>query len=81
LYAKPLGGFDDVDKLPDLDGFSESFAPESYSDGEDDSVGTSVSAVPAGDIAVSSSAAAGGTFDTKEMVSAIQTMLKRDQKG
>ncbi len=80
-YAKPLGGFDDVDKLPDLDGFSESFAPESYSDDGTDSVGSAASAVPSGDIAVSSSASAGGNFDTKEMVSAIQTMLKRDQKG
>lgn len=80
-FAKPLAGFDDVDKLPDLDGFSDSFAPETYSDGEGESAGASASSVPSGDIAVSSSASAGGTFDTKEMVSAIQTMLKRDQKG
>jgi len=80
-YAKPLGGFDDVDKLPDLDGFSDSFVSGPASSDEDVAGPAKADDVPAGAFSASTSGSSGGNFDTKEMVSAIQTMLKRDQKG
>lgn len=80
-YAKPLVGFDDVDKLPDLDGFSDSFVSGPVLSDGDSSGAARDDELPAGSFAASASGNSGGSFDTKEMVSAIQTMLKRDQKG
>jgi hypothetical protein len=63
----------DVDVLPDLEGFADSFVnPISVDQTNDRPEPRQVS---------SSSSADGGRFDPKEMAMAIQTILKRDQKG
>jgi len=74
--ALPVGVIDDVDELPDLEGMSDAFVMPITEVGENDEplVGArpSVSAKKTGTSA---------DFDPKEMAMAIQTILKRDQKG
>jgi len=63
----------DVDVLPDLESLSDSFiSPITEVESEKGSVKTHSTA---------KAAVGGDTFDMKEMASAIQTILKRDQKG
>jgi len=74
--ALPVGVIDDVDELPDLEGMSDAFVMPITEVGENDE--PLVGARP------SASAKKTGTsadFDPKEMAMAIQTILKRDQKG
>lgn len=74
--AIPVGGIDDVDELPDLEGMSDAFVMPVTEVGEDgeSSIGTHTSNP-------SKKAGASAAFDPKEMAMAIQTILKRDQKG
>jgi hypothetical protein len=67
-----------VDVLPDLDSMSDSFVSPLMQDAAEGSSGE-----PAGPRSFSAPRASetGGDFDPKEMAAAIQTILKRDQKG
>jgi len=73
--ARPPDLIGDVDVLPDLEGLSDSFVTPitvGDSDNRSESRKPSVSASAQG---------SSGQFDSKEMAMAIQTILKRDQKG
>jgi hypothetical protein len=73
--ALPVGVIDDVDELPDLEGMSDAFVMPISDFGEDSE---------SADAKVSTPIKKAGTsadFDPKEMAMAIQTILKRDQKG
>ena len=73
--AKPPELIGDVDALPALDTFADSFvSPIGVEEGEGSSHTPTVSSGSAG-------SGAGGDFKAKEMAMAIQTILKRDQKG
>lgn len=74
--ALPVGVIDDVDELPDLEGMSDAFVMPLSGDSESEVTSTRA--------AVSSPRSKGSSsasFDPKEMAMAIQTILKRDQKG
>lgn len=74
--ALPIGVIDDVDELPDLEGMSDAFVMPLSEDSESEVTSTRA--------AVSSPRSKGSSsasFDPKEMAMAIQTILKRDQKG
>lgn len=70
--AKPPELIGDVDDLPDLEGLSDAFV--SPIDIGDDVEGHAP-------VAAASRGASSERFDAKEMAMAIQTILKRDQKG
>jgi len=73
--AKPPELIGDVDALPALDTFADSFvSPIGVEEGEGSNRS---SASPSN----STGSGAGGDFKAKEMAMAIQTILKRDQKG
>jgi len=73
--AKPPELIGDVDALPPLDAFADSFvSPIGVEEGEGSSRSPANSSGSAG-------SGAGGDFKAKEMAMAIQTILKRDQKG
>ncbi len=73
--AKPPELIGDVDALPALDTFADSFvSPIGVEEGEGSKRSSSGSSSSAG-------SGAGGDFKAKEMAMAIQTILKRDQKG
>jgi hypothetical protein len=88
--ALPSGSVEDIDVLPDLESLSDSFISpmmEDMDDGKgDDSLingNYAKSGVPiSGGSKSSGKASKGGdSFDPREMAAAIQTILKRDQKG
>jgi len=72
--ALPAGYRDDVDVLPDLDGMSDSFV----SPIADESTGNDHPGTPRKQRGAGGDS---GSFDSHEMAAAIQTLLKRDQKG
>ncbi len=74
--ALPVGVIDDVDELPDLEGMSDAFVMPVQETGEDSEPLTGAPTTTS-----SKSAGASASFDPKEMAMAIQTILKRDQKG
>jgi len=84
---RPHVSVDDLDVLPDLDGLSDSFAaalPESASDFSDDDTDTDTDVrYSSGSFAGSRSS--GGSGGDKEdpaaLAKAVQTLLRRDQKG
>lgn len=76
VAARPPELVGDVDVLPDLEGFSDSFVSPIAMEGTG---GADDSRRPAS--SGSSAGGSGGQFDAKEMAMAIQTILKRDQKG
>lgn len=77
--AVPLPGFHDVDQLPDLDGFADSFAPLSASaDEQEQSEGTASTASLQSGRSLTLDSGKASNFDTGELVSAIQTMLKKE---
>jgi len=76
--ALPSGTLEDVDILPDLEGMTDSFVStiaeeaDAYASAPSGVSSSRESRVPDG---------SGGSFDARELASAIQTILKRDQKG
>ncbi|MCA1950245.1 MAG: hypothetical protein LDL24_06720 [Treponema sp.] len=74
--AIPLGVIDDVDELPDLERMSDAFVMP-LSEGSEVDEPSTVADISTPARKTGSSAA----FDPKEMAMAIQTILKRDQKG
>ncbi len=75
--ALPPGLIDDVDVLPDLDSMSDSFVSPLMEDATEGSSGEPASR----SYSAPRAAETGGDFDPREMAAAIQTILKRDQKG
>lgn len=85
--ARPPSLLDDVDVLPDLDGFQDSFASPIAGDdgdgGNDDSVGFQ----PMEDLGDShaygarGSGGAGGDKNPEMIAKAVRTLLKKDEKG
>jgi hypothetical protein len=86
--AVPAGDIDAVDALPDLEVLSTVFAPR---EGEEDAAeeaafipsepGETLNAAGGGEAGKKKSSSAQSDFNVKEMASAIQTILKRDEKG
>ncbi len=72
--ALPSGFRDDVDVLPDLEGMSDSFV----SPIADENAGSEPAGTPRKQRGAGGDS---GSFDSREMAAAIQTLLKRDQKG
>jgi hypothetical protein len=78
-------GFDELDVLPDLDGFSDSFTASEFASGGAGSE-RSEGATPASVMSASSSGASAarmgqGNLDSVALAQAVRTILKRDQKG
>lgn len=76
--ALPSGLLDEVDVLPDLESMSDSFISPIVGEEESGDLAGPVSSKSQGSAV---SLGSGGTFDSRELASAIQTILKRDQKG
>ncbi len=76
--ARPPELVGDVDALPDLEGLSDSFVTPIDVEGAGAGSDAGPSAASSGS---SGSAGGDGRFDAKEMAMAIQTILKRDEKG
>lgn len=80
MAPRPSIGLDELDTLPDLEGFSDSFSggPVGGSDGSDDGS-------MAGPMGVSESMPTAGSPDSGQdpvvLAKAVQTLLRRDQKG
>ncbi|HOJ99052.1 MAG TPA: hypothetical protein PLW34_05795 [Termitinemataceae bacterium] len=77
MPALPPGIIDDVDELPDLESMADSFITPGVE--EEEEVSNSSRRDPGG----KGTKGKGGadSFDPKEMAMAIQTLLKKDQKG
>ena len=73
--ALPVGVIDDVDELPDLEGMSDAFVMPISELGEESESADAKVSTPI------KNAGTSADFDPKEMAMAIQTILKRDQKG
>jgi hypothetical protein len=69
----------DVDILPDLESLSDSFITPLSVDGVED--GDESPRVAPRNASLSASKGDPGDFDSKEMAMAIQTILKREEKG
>ena len=69
-------GLEDLDVLPDLDGFTDSFAAAEFGSG-----GSGGSAAPASRTEERPSARAQDGLDPASLAKAVRTILKRDQKG
>lgn len=76
--ARPSTSFEDLDVLPDLDGFTDSFAP-SVRDAEAEARGEPASVYSGA--AHSGSGASRDGMDPATIAKAVQTLLKKDQKG
>lgn len=74
MPARPSVALDELDVLPDLDSMSDSFAAEAVS-----GLGAEDGYDPAGH--ASSAAGSGGGADPAALAKAVQTLLRRDQKG
>ncbi|MBN1242562.1 MAG: hypothetical protein JXA15_07645 [Spirochaetales bacterium] len=72
--ARPPVSFDDLDVLPDLDGFSDSFASPTHGS-EEEAAAMESAALPR-----RSSGAADG-MDPAAIAQAVRTILKKDRKG
>jgi hypothetical protein len=76
--SRPSGGYEDLDVLPDLEGYSDSFNASEFASGgapsSKDSKGHAGQSGPGG-----RSGQEG--FDPASLAQAVRTILKRDQKG
>jgi hypothetical protein len=78
---RPSAGFEDLDVLPDLEGFSDAFtASEFSSGGSSDAVGP-MNPMKGGSQGLSGSKAGPEGLDPASLAQAVRTILKRDQKG
>jgi hypothetical protein len=79
---RPSLGFDELDVLPDLDGFSDSFTASEFASGgqpAERSSGGASAAMPGAGAAVPRTGQ--GNLDSAALAQAVRTILKRDQKG
>jgi len=72
------GGLEDLDVLPDLEGFSDSFAAPGY--GASDTASEGSAALPPGRAASGRQTDTAG-LDPAALAQAVRTILKRDTKG
>jgi hypothetical protein len=74
-------GFDDLDILPDLDGFSDSFTASEFAAGgaSGERTDSSRPVLPEGPSSARQGPASG--MDPASLAQAVRTILKRDQKG
>ncbi len=77
--ARPPAAFEDLDVLPDLDGFAGTF--EGSQGAEQDGERSFPAAPSRADRGNAEDQSGGGGEDPVELASAIRTLLKRDQKG
>jgi hypothetical protein len=80
--SRQPGGFDELDVLPDLDGFTDSFTASEFSSGGSSNGDRAerMPAVPSGGGSRSSRTGQEGA-DPAALAQAVRTILKRDQKG
>jgi len=79
----PSPGYDDLDVLPDLDGFSDSFTASEFGSGNSSSDRPDAkggASAPSGSSRPSSGIGP-GNLDAVAVAQAVRTILKRDQKG
>lgn len=75
-------GFDELDMLPDLDGFTDSFtASEFASGGSSGNRAEAERPMPSSGASSQARSGAAAGMDPAEMAKAVRTILKRDQKG
>jgi hypothetical protein len=83
--ARSGSGLDELDVLPDLDGFSDSFTASEFASGGSPSERQDgrPAAMPSSIAAASASVprTAQGNLDSVALAQAVRTILKRDQKG
>ncbi len=77
---RPSAGFDDLDVLPDLEGFSDSFTASEFASGGS-SAAASQPASYGGTASSSGSRQGQDGLDPAALAQAVRTILKRDQKG
>lgn len=77
--ARDKPGFEDLDVLPDLDGFSDSFTASEFASGGSPSSGSDRPAPRSGGSASPRAGQEG--MDPASLAQAVRTILKRDQKG
>ena len=78
---RPSAGFDDLDVLPDLEGFSDSFTASEFASGGSSSTASQGGASYAGSASSSGSRQGQEGLDPAMLAQAVRTILKRDQKG
>jgi hypothetical protein len=74
-------GFDELDVLPDLDGFSDSFTASEFASGGQAAERSAAVAMPSSAAAASVPRTGQGNLDSAALAQAVRTILKRDQKG
>jgi len=75
-------GFDELDVLPDLDGFSDSFTASEFSSGGSSAERSNGESPAVSKRGVSPAPRnAQGNLDSVALAQAVRTILKRDQKG
>ncbi len=76
-------GFDDLDVLPDLEGFSDSFTASEFASGGSSASGSKPAGYGGGMAAMASNGPRSGQegLDPAALAQAVRTILKRDQKG
>jgi hypothetical protein len=80
--GRPSPGFDELDVLPDLDGFTDAFTASEFASGGSAAAGAERGAYARGSGGGSSSPRAGQEgLDPATLAQAVRTILKRDQKG
>jgi hypothetical protein len=75
-----MEGPDSVDALPDLDSMSTAFLPSSDDEDDEEEDEPAVRSAPSRNTATRSQFSS-EDFNTKDMAQAIQTILKREDKG
>jgi hypothetical protein len=78
---RPSLGFDELDVLPDLDGFSDSFTASEFAFGGSSAERSERVPVPSSGGGSSGQRAGQEGLDPAALAHAVQTILKRDQKG
>lgn len=80
---RPSSGFDDLDVLPDLEGFSDSFTASEFTSGGSSAASSEPASYGGGAGSSSGSRRGQGQdgLDPAALAQAVRTILKRDQKG
>lgn len=76
---RPSGGFDDLDVLPDLEGFSDSFTASEFRSGGSSAANNQQKSY--GEHGPPGSRPGQESLDPASLAQAVRTILKRDQKG
>jgi hypothetical protein len=81
LERRPSPGFEELDVLPDLEGFADSFTASEFASGASSAEGQekTLSRAQGGGLASAKTGAEG--LDPASLAQAVRTILKREQKG